>query len=99
MSAHEVKRPDDYSVFVDVARKSISRAGKPEVCESAVTQQESGGMRIEFEFVGQTAHDSSLIIKSSRRGDGVGRRRYDQILKSTFSGGASVLSDEGNLQA
>jgi hypothetical protein len=58
----------------------------------AATEEKSGGMRIDVGAARQKAHDSSVIIKTTRRGNGAGRRRYDQILETAFSGGAPVLS-------
>ena len=97
--AGHVKRPDDHAVLVDVVREGISRAGKPEVREIAVAEEEPGGMKIGSGGAGQEAHDSSVIIKTSRRGDAAGGRRDNEVLKSALSGWAPVLGGQDGAQA
>ena len=91
LSVSAAKGTNNHSVFVHVVREGISRAGKPEVREIAVTEQKSRGMKGDAGAAVQKSDDGAIVIKSHRRGARAGGRRDDQILKSAFSGWASVL--------
>jgi len=91
LSVSAAKGTNNHSVFVHVVREGISRAGKPEVREIAVTEQKSRGMKGDAGAAVQKSDDGAIVIKSHRRGARAVRRRYDQILESAFSGWASVL--------
>ena len=66
--------------------------------EIAVAEEKCGGVKVGSGAAVQKSDDGAMVIQSGRRRGGTGGRRNDQVLEPTFSGGASVLRREGNVE-